>query len=171
MIGLPWWLYSKESTCQCKRLRFDPWVRRIPWRKKWQPTPVFWPGEFHGLYDPWSHKELDTAEPLSHIHTQGFPFTKVDFDQMLLFYITGKHFFNILKTSTYSVFFSYLRTFAKLYFRFSMYYRNSSFQFSSVAQLCLTLCNPMNHSTPGLPVHHQLPESTQTHVHWVGNAI
>ena len=36
------------------------------------------------------------------------------------------------------------------------------FQFSSVAQSCLTLCNPMNHSTPGLPVHHQLPEFTQT---------
>ena len=39
------------------------------------------------------------------------------------------------------------------------------FQFSSVAQSCPTLCNPMNHSTPGLPVHHQLPESTQTDVH------
>ena len=44
-------------------------------------------------------------------------------------------------------------------------------QFSSVAQLCLTLCDPMNRSTPGLPVHHQLPESTQTHLHWVGDAI
>ena len=43
--------------------------------------------------------------------------------------------------------------------------------FNSVAQSCLTLCDPINHSTPGLPVHHQLPESTQTHVHWVGNAI
>ena len=41
----------------------------------------------------------------------------------------------------------------------------SSVQFSSVAQSCPTLCDPMNHSTPGLPVHHQLPESTQTHVH------
>ena len=44
-------------------------------------------------------------------------------------------------------------------------------QFSSVAQSCPTLCNPMNCSTPGLPVHHQLPESTQTHVHRVGDAI
>ena len=44
-------------------------------------------------------------------------------------------------------------------------------QFSSVAQSCLTLCNPMNRSTPGLPVHHQLPKLTQTHVHWVGDAI
>ena len=46
-----------------------------------------------------------------------------------------------------------------------------SVQFSSVAQSCPTLCDPMNHSTPGLPVHHQLPELTQTHVHHVGDAI
>ena len=45
------------------------------------------------------------------------------------------------------------------------------FQFSSVAQSCLTLCDPMNRSTPGLPVHHQLLEFTQTHVHRVGDAI
>ena len=44
-------------------------------------------------------------------------------------------------------------------------------QFSSVAQSCLTLCNPMNHSTPGLPVHHHLLEFTQTHVHRVSDAI
>ena len=45
------------------------------------------------------------------------------------------------------------------------------FQFSSVAQPCPTLCDSMNRSMPGLPVHHQLPESTQTHVHRVGDAI
>ena len=45
------------------------------------------------------------------------------------------------------------------------------YQFSSVAQLCLTLCDPMIRSTPGLPVHHQLPEFTQAHVHRVGDAI
>ena len=44
-------------------------------------------------------------------------------------------------------------------------------QFSSVAQSCLTLCDPMNHSTPGLPVYHQLLESTQTHVHCISDAI
>ena len=43
-------------------------------------------------------------------------------------------------------------------------------QFSSVAQFCLTLCDPMNRSTPGLPVHNQLPDSTQTHVHQVNDA-
>ena len=46
-----------------------------------------------------------------------------------------------------------------------------SVQFSSVAQSCPTLCDPMNHSMPGLPVYHQLPEFTQTHVHRVGDAI
>ena len=46
-----------------------------------------------------------------------------------------------------------------------------SVQFSSVAQSCLTLCNPMNRSTPGLPVHHQIPEFTQTHVHRVGDTV
>ena len=48
---------------------------------------------------------------------------------------------------------------------------NKEVQFSSIAQLCPTLCDPMNHSTPGLPVHHQLPEFTQTHIHRVGDAI
>ena len=47
----------------------------------------------------------------------------------------------------------------------------STVQLSSVTQLCPTLCNPMNHSTPGLPVHHQLPEFTQTYVHRVSDAI
>ena len=47
----------------------------------------------------------------------------------------------------------------------------SSVQFSSVSQLCPTLCNLMNRSTPGLPVYHQLPKFTQTHAHWVGDAI
>ena len=46
-----------------------------------------------------------------------------------------------------------------------------SVQFSTFVHSCLTLCDPMNCSTPGLPVHHQLSESTQTHVHWVGDAI
>ena len=54
------------------------------------------------------------------------------------------------------------------FFRVIMF---SSVQFSSVAQSCLTVCDPMNHSTPGLPVHLHLLEFTVTHVHWVGDAI
>ena len=49
--------------------------------------------------------------------------------------------------------------------------KKDSVQFSSVAQSCPTLCDPMNCSRPDLPVHHQLPEFTQTHAHWVGDAI
>ena len=48
---------------------------------------------------------------------------------------------------------------------------SNAYQFSSVVQLCLTLCDSMNRSMQGLPVHHQLPESTQTPVHWVSDAI
>ena len=55
--------------------------------------------------------------------------------------------------------------------RFFAVRTNSSVQFSSVTQLCPTPCHPMNRSTPGLPVHHQLPEFIQTHVHQVGDAI
>ena len=50
-------------------------------------------------------------------------------------------------------------------------YANVSLPFSSVTQSCPTLCNPMNHSAPGLPIHHQFPEFTQTHLHRVGDAI
>ena len=50
VAGFPRWLSGKEPACQCRgcrRLGFDPWVRKIPWRRKWQPTPIFLPGEFH----------------------------------------------------------------------------------------------------------------------------
>ena len=50
-------------------------------------------------------------------------------------------------------------------------FKRSISQFSSVSRSCPTLCDPMDHSTPGLPVHHQLPEFTQTHVHRVSDAI
>ena len=50
----------------------ETWVEKIPWRREWLPTPVFWPGEFHGLYSPGGLKELDTTMQLSlsytHIH-------------------------------------------------------------------------------------------------------
>ena len=44
---LPWWLSGKESACECRRCGFNPWVRRTPWRRKWQPTLVFLPGKPH----------------------------------------------------------------------------------------------------------------------------
>ena len=98
------WLSGKESACQCRRHRCDPWVRQIPWRRKWQSTPAFLPGKSHGQrnHGQWTYHPV---------------------------------------------------------------------QLSSVIQSCLTFCDSMDHSTPGLPVHHQLPESIQTHLHWVSDVI
>ena len=64
--GLPWGLSGKESTCQGRRPGSDPWVWRIPWRRAWQPTPVFLPGESHGQrclvgYSPWGRKESNAV--------------------------------------------------------------------------------------------------------------
>ena len=56
---------------------FSPWAGKIPWRKKWQPIPVFLPGELHGQrslagYSPWGHKESDTTEQLTHTEHTSF---------------------------------------------------------------------------------------------------
>ena len=59
ILGLPLWLSWCIIYLQCGRPGFDPWVGKIPWRREGLPTPVFWPGEFHGLHSPWGLKELD----------------------------------------------------------------------------------------------------------------
>ena len=58
-------LYVFYSVLACKRPGIDPWVGKIPWRRERLPIAVFWPGELHGLYSPWGHKELDMTERLS----------------------------------------------------------------------------------------------------------
>ena len=64
-LGFPGGSAGKESWyLQYGRPGFDPWVGKIPWRRERLPTPVFWPGEFHGLYSPWPH-ESDRTEWLS----------------------------------------------------------------------------------------------------------
>ena len=109
-----------------------------------EPTPVFWPGELHALYSRWGCKESDLIQglALALIWERSQMFSLLAAD--------NKSFLVLLFTSVVSF---------------------NSVQFSSVAQSCPTLCDPMNHSTPGLPVHHQLPEFTQTHVHQVRDAI
>ena len=61
-MGLPWWLSGKESTCHCRRCRFSPWVRKIPCRRKRQPTPLFLPGKSMQRsladYGPWGRKRV-----------------------------------------------------------------------------------------------------------------
>ena len=99
---------------QCGRPGFYIWFRNIPWRREKLCTPVFYPGEFRGLFSPWSCK---SRTPLSEFHFHGI-----------------------------------------------------WVQFSSETQWCLTL-RPQNRSMPDFPVHHQLLEFTQTHVHRVNDAI
>ena len=78
VAGFPGGTSGKEPSCQCRRhvrYGFNPWVRKIPWRRAWQPTPVFLPGQSHGQrnlagYSPWGHKESDTIEATLHACTQ-----------------------------------------------------------------------------------------------------
>ena len=72
-MGLPPCLSGKDSACQCRRCGFDPWVRKIPWRRKGQPTSVFLPGASHWQrslvgHSPWGHKELEMVQWLNHHH-------------------------------------------------------------------------------------------------------
>ena len=65
LVGLPRWVSGKESACQFRRCEFDPWVGKIPWRRKWQPIPIFLPGKSHGqrsLVVAYGCKKLDTNE-------------------------------------------------------------------------------------------------------------
>ena len=91
--GFPDGAGGKESTCWCRRRGFDPWVRKIPWRRKWQPTPVFLPGESHGRRrltgnSPWGFKELDTAE---YGHMQSRDLTKCPNRDTIVWLRIGTH--------------------------------------------------------------------------------
>ena len=69
--GFPQWSRTRLPCRRYKRCRFDPWLGKVPWRRTWQPTPAFLPGESHGLrrlkgYRPLGLKELDTTEATEH---------------------------------------------------------------------------------------------------------
>ena len=64
-LGHPLWLSWYRTRLQWGKPRLDPWVGKIPWSRERPPTPLFWPGEFHGLYSPCGRKESDTTERLS----------------------------------------------------------------------------------------------------------
>ena len=81
----------KESACQCKRPRFNPWVGNFLWRRKWQPTPVFLPGKSHGHrslagYSPGGGKESDVTKQLTH---SLFPAHSLFFFQWLCWVFTA----------------------------------------------------------------------------------
>ena len=95
-IGLPWWLSGKESTCQCGRWGFNPWVRKIPWRKKWQPTPLCLPEKSHGqrslmVYNSWDCKrvrhDLETKQQ-QHIYIRYNVHHFQSYDILLLVFLT-----------------------------------------------------------------------------------
>ena len=155
-----------------------PGSRRCLWSRKWQPTPVFLPGKSHGqrslVCSPWNHKKFDLTERLStHMCHKGQPsnsgspymcslswlFTSL---QMKLEMKSMSIYFKEVLLSLSNMFWGSLTWKGLFWMGRSV---------SSVAQWCLTLCNPMDCSTPGFPVHHQLPDATQTHVHWVSDAI
>ena len=85
--AVPGGAVGKESACQCrrhKRCGFNPWIGKIPWNRKWQPTPALLPGKFHGQrslvgYSPWDCKELDMIEHTDqmHIHMKPLQFSSV----------------------------------------------------------------------------------------------
>ena len=104
--GPPWWLRWQRIHLQCRRHGFNPWVGKIPWRREWQPTLVFWPGEFHGQrslagYSPRGRKESDMTERLSHTHTKWINFVFMIFIFLMLF----SHFNFSLLASYISLFF------------------------------------------------------------------
>ena len=91
----------------CRRARFNPWVTKIPWRRAWLPTPVFFSGKFHGQrillgYSPWDHKESNTTEQLT--HTQDERRAK-DMDSNIekFAHIIGKHMGKSLNNCIYMV--------------------------------------------------------------------
>ena len=141
------------------------------WRRKWQPTPLFLPGESQGWgslvgYRLWGHTESDKTE-VTQQQQQHSVISIVDCSHPGGF--LGAH----TEDSKWRQVKVQLRNaedrkdwnLGKLKILYELT------QFSSVAQSCPTLCDPMNRSMPGLPVHHQFPEFTQTHVHRVSDTI
>ena len=118
-----------------------------------------------------------TVRSLSHWTHQGSPSCGFDFDfrfsdDLKHLFMYFFHLFIFFGEISIQILFPFKNWFVFLLLNSELFiYSRYSVQLSSVAQSCLTLCNPMNHSTPGLPVHHQLPEPIQTHVHRVSDAI
>ena len=155
-IGLPWQLSGKESACNAGDLDSVLGLGRSP--EGGHGNPLQYSGEFHGQrslvgYSPWGHKESDTTEATKqqqqHCIYYSYNYVKYKHGSQIKRPKQDKSQGNPVSIN--------IPIFSTLYPIF--------LQFSSVAQSCPTVCDPMNRSTPGLPVHHQLLEFTQTHVH------
>ena len=216
-MGFSWWLSDNVSTCHCgrgKRCGFDPWVRKIPWIRKWQPTAVFLPGKSHGErilmgYTPWGCRvrhNLATEHTayvficiifFSQDFTAIYPIkvTAISYYPWIIYCSFLKHLIFLFINVWGTVFKSFKKLLEILilttgilsfYWRASIlcmpvhdfhivitYYTLNFIKtcLSLVAQSCPTLCEPMDCSMSGFPVHHQLPKLTQIHVHRVSDAI
>ena len=163
--GLPWWLSAKEFACHCRRLRFDPRVGKIPWRRKGQPTLVFLPGKSCGQrslagFSPWGCKDLVRTLQLNYnkcLRTNHFNSLGLG---LLIWHSWSKRLFRPLTAQP----FHYKLQTATYCWRLFLFSR-------SVVSDSVTLCDPMDFSIPVFPVLHHTPKSAQTHVHWAGDAI
>ena len=138
---------------------------RFPGRRAWQPTPVFLPGESRGQRSLEGYQQSIGLHRVTHdsnnlVYTHAL--NKIGFILLNLMFIPEtQHWFIVWKVI--SIIYPQHSSKSERYNYFN--------QFISVIQSYPTLCNPMDCSTPGLPVHHQLLDLTQIHIHWVGDAI
>ena len=152
-----------------------PGSRRCLWSRKWQPTPVFLLGKPHGqrrrVCSPWDHKNLDLTERLcTHMCHKGQHSNSGSLYMCsLLWLFTSFQMKLEMKSMSIRNSLKFIKHVLRT-FNLKKTLLNGQWV-SSVAQWCLILCNPMDCTTPGFPVHHQLPDATQTHVHWVTDAI
>ena len=158
MPGFPVGSDGKESACQCqahKRCGLDPWVSKMPWRRKWQPTPVFLPGELHGPEEPGGLWPIESQR----VRHDWSDLGKESEVAQLCPTLCDPMDCRLPGSSIHGIFQARILEWVAISF-LSWWAMPSSVQFSSVSQLCLNLYNPMNLSTPGLPIHHQFPEFT-----------
>ena len=156
-MDLPGGSVVKNLPCQCRRSRFNPCQEDLLEKEMATQSSIL------AWKIPW------TEEPgrLQSIGSQRVRHDSNNLSDTLEFCLTILcQFFSPWPQSEISIF-----TFIPLNFNKFSHPINVSIKFSSLIQSCPTLCDPMNRTTPGLPLHHQLPESTQTHVHWVSDAI
>ena len=150
----------------------------ISWRRLWHPTPVLLPGKSHGWRSlvgcsPWGHEESDTTEWL-HFHFSLSCVGEGNGNPLQYSCLENPRDRGAWWATVYGVAqsWTWLKRLSSSSSRFiSIIFLDSIPVASSVTQLCLTLCDPMDCSMPGFPVHHQLLDPPQTHVHQVSDAI
>ena len=173
-LGLSGGTSGKESACQCKtrkRHGFDPWVGKIPWSRKWQPTQIFLPEKFQGQrslagYSPRGCKELETTE---HAHTQRTELRGTGKPEAMRFPAWWIHLYGWAKVSNlqlfcfvfpYHIFRKYssfsFYTFFIIYFLYSLL-KSHIYSIICCCHSHPTLCDPGHCSTSCFPVLHHLP--------------